>query len=1245
MPAQRPVASFEPIPPDLDLDALVEQTPNFKYAPRIPCEMIDLQGMDAFEKLVLLHVVNGGKPLVVEGFQDKLDPWTFSTRWLRDNVGKKFEQARVLNRGENMPLSISHYLEHMNMLTNQWSPQNFLEKNRQRLYLKDIDCPELWHDKLREEIPRGLFYLNESVGDIGGVCAMEEPNANGVGTKLGRGAAKAGDLMSCLPPSMRAENLMCYVGHEGTYTPAHREMCASLGQNIMVETSGLVGEDGKPTKPGSSVWFMTESNDRRRVAEYWLSALGHDIEVESHFAQINAWKRAPFTVYIVEQKVGDFILIPPLAPHQVWNRGTRTMKVAWNRTTVETLDMALNEALPNARMVCRDEQYKNKAIVLFTLNRYSALLNMVETSKVKATDEEALQIMGSPKIRQLEKDFRRLFKMFTRILVSEMFSKTHSKERCEYIPYDSNITCSYCRCNIFNRFLTCKSCIIPLEDGEEDTYDICMECYIMGRSCKCRSRLTWVEQFPWKDLVEKYEIWRQQVISIQGVHSFNRPSPLDVERKDWPQKTLAEMCQEQLHLRPYRDPNKEDTPELDEEDDETETNGTASDARKKKPRKQPERWYRDNPMCHTCMHRHTKWKTATCSCGTSFCYGALWRGFDLLPQKVMEPFEWKCPKCQKRCSCSSCAKVLGIDPYKPSGTILGHDTRKFADPRSLEHLVDFSSSNMYWVKKAGDDGVDGSQRMMLRKQDKAAEANPRASSVDELGIGDGYPPESQATNGVPQDIGIPLDPQLTGNFEAGAHNANVQAAQTALSMMNGLSQLEQDPHAFIAQAGLQGPDSNRGGSADYEYPDPNTEHLMEQAKHGEAETETQSKKRKRGRDLPKVQSDAADDVNTKFQKEQAKQSLEEAKKQGRLISARAAITGHKKVVILRLPPSKLGGIVALGEPEEPTFVAAEAPQSQVLVESDLPPKVPPKVAAARNPQVPKKRRRGEVDEDFTTSKAEMRAVKRMAAVKLAPEAQDVEVASDSELDVEEALFVDADKDDVPKRRSLPAYLARRSPVDGTQLPKELSNSINHRAPRPSKSSLRPNSSAHEATTSPVSNQATPNSARSTIAKPADAPAFAARSAQPLLQSNGPDDDSFSESTVESHIEPVPRPQAPMAKMATKPSADENQKAKLRALGELSDSSSTEDSEEVIQPAPSKRAPPPLQKLPPLQKPPPQQNGATETPTKRRRGRPPKSAAKSNGVHKAVHVEPTPKKSIFSKFGPGKVKIMGKKSVS
>lgn len=89
MVAQRPSAAFDPIPPDLDLASLVEDTPNFEYVTRISCDMIEAQGLEAFDRLVLLQVILGGKPLVVEGFQHRLDEWTFTSQWLQDNCGKK----------------------------------------------------------------------------------------------------------------------------------------------------------------------------------------------------------------------------------------------------------------------------------------------------------------------------------------------------------------------------------------------------------------------------------------------------------------------------------------------------------------------------------------------------------------------------------------------------------------------------------------------------------------------------------------------------------------------------------------------------------------------------------------------------------------------------------------------------------------------------------------------------------------------------------------------------------------------------------------------------------------------------------------------------------------------------------------------------------------------------------------------------------------------------------------------------
>ncbi|KAI9678151.1 MAG: hypothetical protein M1817_006096 [Caeruleum heppii] len=747
MPAQVPKAQFLPISPRYNFDRLVEETPNFEFVTRISHQTIKDQDANAFEKLILLHVILGGKPLVIEGYQDELPKHLFSVGWLDQNEGRRVEKVRDLGKRCDTPMTIGHYLRNMEGLNSRITRHNYGDERLQRLYLKDIDCPSQWHNYLKEHlIPPGLDYLNTTTGDIGGPGAIDQESRTLTGKRRGRGVAPAGDLMSSLPPAMRAENMMCYIGHGGTYTPAHREMCATIGHNIMVEASqeGSLDVSGKAEQPGSSIWFMTETKDRYLVSEYWMSVLHHDIEVENHFAQIAAWTRAPFKTYLVDQKVGDFIIIPPLAPHQVWNRGTRTMKVAWNRTTVETLEMAMKEALPRARMVCRDEQYKNKAIIYFTLVKYAGLLDRINPNRRHEWSAAALdEIRNSRKIRQLQKDFKRLFLLFTDILLSETFSEKLPKEKdIDFIPFDSNVTCAYCRGNIFNRFLTCPNCIGSLPDGEEDTYDVCMECYAMGRSCGNISGLKWVEQFPWENLSKQHALWRDLIIALEGGENALTPMPLLDAKKQLGKKTLAQICQEQLEARPVWSDHTQPYPRPPRKgglDEETELEDLDERERKKRWRTKMRSsdWKSKYASCHISKDQFHKWRLASCQCGLQYSFGSLFRGFDLMPQQVLEVLDWKCPRCEKRCSCRSCIKDKSCVPYEPSGTIVGHDTKTVADPRSVEVLVDFSKDNLHWVSKHEVEEQTPHESTRLRRfREQAEEEKARDESLNEAMVDD-----------------------------------------------------------------------------------------------------------------------------------------------------------------------------------------------------------------------------------------------------------------------------------------------------------------------------------------------------------------------------------------------------------------------------------------------------------------------------------------------------------------------------
>lgn len=110
MPAPtHPQAKFDPLPPDLDLRALVDQTTSFQMAQRVSRDQIRSLGQEQFEQIVLMHVVLGGKPLVVDGWNSALPKGLFSAEWLEKNYDKKrkpfFRGHRIkltLPRGERL---------------------------------------------------------------------------------------------------------------------------------------------------------------------------------------------------------------------------------------------------------------------------------------------------------------------------------------------------------------------------------------------------------------------------------------------------------------------------------------------------------------------------------------------------------------------------------------------------------------------------------------------------------------------------------------------------------------------------------------------------------------------------------------------------------------------------------------------------------------------------------------------------------------------------------------------------------------------------------------------------------------------------------------------------------------------------------------------------------------------------------------------------------------------------------------
>lgn len=87
--ALHPQAKFDPIPPELDLDGIVDRTPGFKWVQRVSRSQIRNLGQQEFEKLVQIHVIAGGKPLVIDGWDALLPKKLFSVEWLESTYDKK----------------------------------------------------------------------------------------------------------------------------------------------------------------------------------------------------------------------------------------------------------------------------------------------------------------------------------------------------------------------------------------------------------------------------------------------------------------------------------------------------------------------------------------------------------------------------------------------------------------------------------------------------------------------------------------------------------------------------------------------------------------------------------------------------------------------------------------------------------------------------------------------------------------------------------------------------------------------------------------------------------------------------------------------------------------------------------------------------------------------------------------------------------------------------------------------------
>ncbi|KAI0665328.1 hypothetical protein C8Q78DRAFT_986852, partial [Trametes maxima] len=449
-----------------NISEMCRMNANFKEVPR----MSALKGAEALAKK-LEDYEKDGVPLVIEDWQyhPKWPAEVFGLDWLLKTTGESDIHVRNVHNGHDLSTTLSEFVKF-----SRSQPHHAAPGEPQRLYWKDAHCPAVWKEWLltSDVIPSQVL-----------PCSPE-------------------NYLEYLVGSECIESLLCYMGIGDTFTTAHKDLCASSGQNLM-----CFAEDG-----GSSYWFMTATKDADKVAEYFHTQLHQELDWETHLITINQLTRAPFTVYVTQQNVGDLVMVPSRSCHQVVNHGGLALKMGWSRMTLNNLTAALRYELPVYRRVCRAEQYRTKTIL------YRSMLHLTELLSPAVPDRSLPQHPPSYALK-----LERLVILFDEVLHEE-YAVCHSS--LEHVlaenngattpspsskfllvlrppvgPLDRqnavwelerstgcNLACDFCGADIFQSFFECKHCHHSEDDPEIHVGDgllVCPACYVEGRTCDC----------------------------------------------------------------------------------------------------------------------------------------------------------------------------------------------------------------------------------------------------------------------------------------------------------------------------------------------------------------------------------------------------------------------------------------------------------------------------------------------------------------------------------------------------------------------------------------------------------------------------------------------------------------------------------------------------------------------------------------------------------------------------------------
>ncbi|KAK5026097.1 hypothetical protein LTS07_007622 [Exophiala sideris] len=388
------------------------------------------------------------------------------------------------------------------------------------------------------------------------------------------------DLFQWLPQCARSEVMMAYVGSEGSSSGFHRCFSSTVALNLLVES------DDRPV-----VCIGTDFASQKKYDSF-MSARG----VSPHLDWLNLGTdeimTADFPLYAYDQRVGDLVIFPPATAHQIWNPSTLSAKLVWNILHPLSLEVGFQYVQAPFNRLCHPD------VARTNLSLACAMLSLLQDNQRVTTS------------LPLPPDLPLLSRLFKQMVHDESVeSRLVTEITLVPIQHGTIATCNFCSTAIWNRHVRCTVCA---------DFDLCLLCYLNGRSCEHSQSYAWAELVPPEQCTRVLNRARE----ILGFQPEEPPVP---DRC----KTLGTAVNDLMRAR---------------------LSGSTK-------------------LCHLCRIDHQEWKGRRCDkCSAFFCYRGLFRHFDQHPADVLRHKGiWVCPKCGESCNCRCCHFVTAyVKSEKPA---------------------------------------------------------------------------------------------------------------------------------------------------------------------------------------------------------------------------------------------------------------------------------------------------------------------------------------------------------------------------------------------------------------------------------------------------------------------------------------------------------------------------------------------------------------------------------------------------